>query len=123
MDPFFLRSYLGILKDAGLFSGAKDKVNRTFNSTELKRLRVVIPPMDEQEEVCAEIARRSKECNEVTPGYKLRYGWTGWPRIGTRFPDAMESLLAAPAADWELDHLRLLEYSFSGRPFPFAHQT
>jgi type I restriction enzyme, S subunit len=65
MDPFFMRSYLGILKDAGFFSGAKDKVNKTFNSTELKRLRVVIPPMDEQKEVCAEIERRSKECNDV----------------------------------------------------------
>lgn len=65
MDPVFMRSYLGILKDAGFFSGAKDKVNKTFNSTELKRLRVVIPPMDEQKDVCAEIERRSKECNEV----------------------------------------------------------
>jgi type I restriction enzyme, S subunit len=65
MDPFFLRSYLGVLKDAGFFAGAKDKVNKTFNSTELKRLRVVIPPMDEQKEVCREIERRTKECNDV----------------------------------------------------------
>ena len=65
MSPFFLRSYLGVLKDAGFFAGAKDKVNKTFNSTELKRLRVVIPPMDEQKEVCREIERRTKECNVV----------------------------------------------------------
>ncbi len=65
MNPFFLRSYLGVLKDAGFFAGAKDKVNKTFNSTELKRLRVVIPPMDEQNEVCREIERRTKECNDV----------------------------------------------------------
>jgi type I restriction enzyme S subunit len=65
MYPFFLRSYLGVLKDAGFFSGAKDKVNTTFNSTELKRLRVVIPPMDEQKEVCREIERRTKEVNDV----------------------------------------------------------
>ena len=65
MYPFFLRSYLGVLKDAGFFAGAKDKVNKTFNSTELKRLRVVIPPMDEQKEVCREIERRTKECNDV----------------------------------------------------------
>jgi len=65
MDPFFLRSYLGVLKDAGFFSGAKDKVNKTFNSTELKRLRVVIPPMYEQKEVCQEIERRTKEVNDV----------------------------------------------------------
>ena len=65
MNPFFMRSYLGVLKDAGFFSGAKDKVNKTFNSTELKRLRVVIPPLDEQEEVCREIERRNKECNDV----------------------------------------------------------
>ena len=65
MYPFFLRSYLGVLKDAGFFSGAKDKVNKTFNSTELKRLRVVIPPMDEQKEVCREIEQRAKEVNDV----------------------------------------------------------
>ena len=65
MYPFFMRSYLGVLKDAGFFAGAKDKVNKTFNSTELKRLRVVIPPMDEQIEVCREIERRTKECNDV----------------------------------------------------------
>ncbi|MEI7937978.1 MAG: restriction endonuclease subunit S [Verrucomicrobiota bacterium] len=65
MNPFFMRSYLGVLKDAGFFAGAKDKVNKTFNSTELKRLRVVIPPLDEQEEVCREIERRNKECNDV----------------------------------------------------------
>jgi type I restriction enzyme S subunit len=65
MYPFFLRSYLGVLKDAGFFSGAKDKVNKTFNSTELKRLRVVIPPIDEQKEMCSEIERRTKEVNDV----------------------------------------------------------
>lgn len=60
-----MRSYLGVLKDAGFFSGAKDKVNKTFNSTELKRLRVVIPPMAEQKEVSREIERRTKQCNDV----------------------------------------------------------
>jgi len=65
MSPFFLRSYLGVLKDAGFFAGAKDKVNKTFNSTELNRLRVVIPPMDEQKEICREIERRAKEVNDV----------------------------------------------------------
>ncbi len=53
------------------------------------------------------------EPGAVTPCYKLRYGWTGWPTVGTRFPDKMESLLAVPSADWERDHLRLLECSFS----------
>ena len=65
LDPFFLRTFLSILKDAGFFSGAKDKVNKTFNSTELNRLKVVIPPMDEQKEICREIERRSKEVNDV----------------------------------------------------------
>jgi type I restriction enzyme S subunit len=68
--PFFLRSYLGILKDAGFFSGSKDKVNKTFNSTELKRLRIVIPPMDEQKEVCHEIERRTKEVNDLKAAIK-----------------------------------------------------
>jgi type I restriction enzyme S subunit len=65
MYPFFLRSYLGVLKDAGFFSGAKDKVNKTFNSTELNRLRIVIPPKDEQKEICRKIEHRAKEVNDV----------------------------------------------------------
>jgi type I restriction enzyme, S subunit len=65
MTPFFLRSYLGVLKDSGFFSGAKDKVNKTFNSTELNRLRVVIPPLDEQKEICREIEDHAKKVNGV----------------------------------------------------------
>jgi type I restriction enzyme S subunit len=65
MFPYFLRSYLGVLKDVGFFSGAKEKVNKTFNSTELNRLRVVIPPIDEQKEICKEIERRAKVVNGV----------------------------------------------------------
>jgi len=65
MYPFFLRSYLGVLKDAGFFSGAKDKVNKTFNSTELNRLRVVISPIGEQKEICRKIDHRLEEVNKV----------------------------------------------------------
>jgi len=65
LDPIFMRSYLGVLKDAGFFAGAKDKVNKTFNSTELKRLRVIIPPINEQKEICREIERRANEVNTV----------------------------------------------------------
>ena len=65
LNPFFLRSYLGVLKDAGFFSGSKDKVNKTFNSTELKRLRVVIPSIDEQDDICRELQRHTKQINSV----------------------------------------------------------
>lgn len=53
------------------------------------------------------------EAGAVTPCYRLRYGWTGWPTMGTRFPDAMAGRPAVPTADWEGDLLRLLENSFS----------
>ncbi len=53
------------------------------------------------------------EANSVTPHYKLRYGWAGWPTRGTRFPKEMECHLSAPAKGWEADGLRLLETSFS----------
>lgn len=43
----------------------------------------------------------------------LRFGWTGWPAIGTAFPCEMASLLAGPAPLWESDGLRLLEHRFS----------
>jgi len=65
LHPFFMRSYLSILKDAGFFAGSKDKVNKTFNSTELKRLRIIIPPIAEQKTICLEIERRTNEINTV----------------------------------------------------------
>ena len=49
----------------------------------------------------------------ITPCYKLRYGWTGWPTVGSRFPIEMERLLSAPRDAWERDDMRLLEYKFS----------
>lgn len=61
MYPFYLRAFLGVLKDAGFFSGSKDKVNKTFNSTELNRLQIVIPPLDEQKQICSELERRAKD--------------------------------------------------------------
>lgn len=53
------------------------------------------------------------EPNSVTPCYKLRYGWVGWPSSGSEFPKDMERLLSTPAGGWEQDGLRLLETSFS----------
>jgi REP element-mobilizing transposase RayT len=53
------------------------------------------------------------EPNSVTPHYKLRYGWAGWPTRGTQFPKDMEHHLSASAIGWEEDGLRLLETSFS----------
>ena len=65
ISPYFLRSYLGVLKETGFFSGAKDKVNKTFNSSELKRLQIVIPPMDEQMNICREIERIMKKVKDA----------------------------------------------------------
>lgn len=65
VDPFYLQAFLSVLKDAKVFAGAKDKVNKTFNSTELKRLRIVIPPVEEQKEIAQEVERRSKEIYEA----------------------------------------------------------
>ena len=53
------------------------------------------------------------EPSSVTPHYKLRYGWAGWPTRGTQFPKEMECHLSAPAKGWEKDGLRVLETSFS----------
>ena len=53
------------------------------------------------------------EPDSVTPCYKLRYGWVGWPTGGTQFPKEMEHHLSAPAKGWEEDGIRLLETRFS----------
>jgi len=65
LDSKFMSNYLGVLKDAGFFSGSKDKVNKTFNSTELKRLRVIIPTLDEQREICREIEEHTRKITEL----------------------------------------------------------
>lgn len=65
LSPFYLRSYLGALRMAGFFEGSKDKVNKTFNSTELNRLSVLVPPIDEQEKIVAVVREKSQEIENV----------------------------------------------------------
>ncbi len=43
----------------------------------------------------------------------LRFGWTGWPALGTTFPPEMAAFVPKPSAQWEADGLRLLEHRFS----------
>lgn len=65
LSPFYLRSYLGALRMAGFFEGSKDKVNKTFNSTELNRLSVLVPPIDEQVKIVAVVREKSQEIENV----------------------------------------------------------
>nr|HPR90394.1 restriction endonuclease subunit S [Synergistaceae bacterium] len=65
LSPFYLKSYLGALRMAGFFEGSKDKVNKTFNSTELNRLSVLVPPVAEQEEIVAIVQEKSAEIENV----------------------------------------------------------
>jgi len=65
LSPFYLKSYLGALRMAGFFEGSKDKVNKTFNSTELNRLSVLVPPVAEQEEIVATVQEKSAEIENV----------------------------------------------------------
>jgi REP element-mobilizing transposase RayT len=45
----------------------------------------------------------------VDPAYHLRYGWTGWPTVGTLFPAGLGEVVKQAAELWEKDGLRLLE--------------
>ncbi len=45
----------------------------------------------------------------VHPAYQLRYGWTGWPTVGTSFPAGVGNVVKQAAELWEKDGLRLLE--------------
>jgi type I restriction enzyme S subunit len=53
---------------AGFIEGAKDKANKTFNSTELNRLSVLVPPMDEQENIVEVVQAR---WDEIEQGRKV----------------------------------------------------
>lgn len=65
LNPFYLKSYLGALRMAGFFEGAKDKVNKTFNSTELNRLSVLVPPIKEQEAIVEFVQAKWDEIERV----------------------------------------------------------
>lgn len=65
LSPFYLKSYLGALRMAGFFAGAKDKVNKTFNSTELNRLSVLVPPIEEQKEIVTRVQEKWGEIEKV----------------------------------------------------------
>jgi type I restriction enzyme S subunit len=65
LTPFYLKSYLGALRMAGFFEGAKDKVNKTFNSTELNRLSVLVPPIKEQEAIVEFVQEKWDEIEKI----------------------------------------------------------
>ena len=65
LSPFYLKSYLGALRMAGFFEGSKDKVNKTFNSTELNRLSVLLPPIDEQREIVTFVQQKCREIEKA----------------------------------------------------------
>jgi REP element-mobilizing transposase RayT len=61
----------------------------------------------------------------VHPAYQLRYGWTGWPTLGTSFPAELGDVVKQVAESWEKDGLRLLvsrcsnelaQLTFSAKP-------
>jgi hypothetical protein len=41
----------------------------------------------------------------VRPAYHLRYGWTGWPTVGTSFPVGLDDVVKQVAELWENDGL------------------
>lgn len=45
----------------------------------------------------------------LQPAYHLRYSWTGWPAIGTSFPEPLLWRLPELEEAWEHDGLRALE--------------
>lgn len=65
LSPFYLKSYLGALRMAGFFEGSKDKVNKTFNSTELNRLSVLVPPIEEQKEIVTVVQEKWEEIENL----------------------------------------------------------
>jgi type I restriction enzyme, S subunit len=65
-DPFFVKSYLSALRYRGFFAAAKDKVNRTFNSTELNRLNIIIPPKKEQIQIVQYIEQETSRIETIS---------------------------------------------------------
>jgi hypothetical protein len=59
------------------------------------------------------------EPDAVTPCYKLRYGWAGWPTRGARFPNEMEQHLSAPAE--EMTNLHVKRWKEHRREVGYGH--
>jgi len=58
-NPRYFQMLFNGLRGAGYFSAAKNKVNRTFNQTELGNLKIVVPSKDEQDRIASYLHKRT----------------------------------------------------------------
>jgi len=45
-EPRFFQHVLNNLRNTGFFGASKNQVNKTYNQTELRQLRVMVPPLE-----------------------------------------------------------------------------
>lgn len=61
----YIYYYLNNLRSLGVFGSSKQQVNQTFNSSELKMLRIVLPPIEEQQEIVKYLDQHTKEIDDL----------------------------------------------------------
>ncbi len=65
MLPRYLQFFINALRLQGFFSSAKDQVNRTFNSTELSRFFVPVPPISIQKTITDFILEKTNPIDKI----------------------------------------------------------
>jgi type I restriction enzyme S subunit len=64
-NPHYYHMFLNNLRSIGFFASSKNKVNKTYNQTELGRLKVMVPPLDEQNAIAKKLQEDTKRINAL----------------------------------------------------------
>jgi type I restriction enzyme, S subunit len=64
-DSRYYQMFLNNLRNTKFFSSAKNRVNKTYNQTELGRLEVMVPPFEEQRTIATYLDRETAKIDEL----------------------------------------------------------
>ncbi len=71
-DSRYYQMFLNNLRNTEFFSSAKNRVNKTYNQTELGRLEVMVPPFEEQRSIATYLDRETAKIDALIS--KIRVG-------------------------------------------------
>ena len=67
-EPRYYHMFLNNLRSTGFFSASKSRINNTYNQAELKRLEVIVPPLQEQKAIAAYLEQETTKINKLITG-------------------------------------------------------
>jgi type I restriction enzyme, S subunit len=64
-NPRYYQMFLNNLRNTGFFSSSKSMVNKTYNQTELGRLEVVVPPIEQQNAIAQYLEHKTANIDKI----------------------------------------------------------